>query len=101
MATSSSTEVTHRTERNRYEISVDGTFAGIAAYEVVDGVTVFSHTVIQDAFEGHGLAGTLVDEAIADVVARGGTFAATCPYVEHWLTKHHQHDAGLVDVPQG
>ena len=37
---------------------------------------------------------------IADVVARGGTFAATCSYVEHWLTKHHQHDDALVDVPR-
>lgn len=96
-----STDVTHRNERSRYEISVDGTFAGIAAYEVVDGVTVFTHTVIQDAFEGHGLAGTLVDGAISDVASRGGAFAATCPYVLHWLTKHHEHDAALTSVPEG
>ena len=75
-------------------IAVDNSAAMVELHEVVDGVTVFSHTVIQDAFEGRGLASTLVDEAIADVVARGGTFAATCSYVEHWLTKHHQHDDG-------
>lgn len=92
-------EVTHRPERSRYEIAVDGEFAGIAAYEVVDGVTIFSHTVIQDAFEGRGLAGQLVDGAIAAVVAGGGTFAATCPYVVHWLTKHHDYDDALVAVP--
>lgn len=96
-----SIEVTHRTERSRYEISVDGVFAGIAAYEVVGGVTIFAHTVIQDAFEGRGLAGQLVEGAISDVVAGGGTFAATCPYVVHWLTKHHEHDAALVAVPEG
>ena len=95
------TEITHRPERSRYEITLDGAFAGIAAYEVADGVTIFTHTVIQEAFEGHGLAGVLVDGAIGDVAASGGRFAATCPYVVHWLTKHHQHDAALVAVPAG
>ena len=91
-------EITHRPARSRYEISVDGAFAGIAAYEVADGVTIFSHTVIQDAFEGRGLAGQLVNGAIAAVVADGGTFAATCPYVVHWLTKHHEYDDSLVSL---
>ncbi|PWD51790.1 N-acetyltransferase [Serinibacter arcticus] len=96
-----STDVTHRSERSRYEIRVDDAFAGIAAYEVSGGVTIFTHTVIQDDFEGRGLAGVLVDGAIADVAQRGGAFAATCPYVVHWLTKNHQHDAALTEVPEG
>lgn len=95
------TDVTHRPERSRYEIRVEDTFAGIAAYEVVDGVTIFTHTVIQDAFEGQGLAGVLVDGAIADVAQRGGAISATCPYVLHWLTKNHQHDDALTSVPEG
>ena len=96
-----SIDITHRTERGRYEISVDGVFAGIAAYELVDGITIFNHTVIQDAFEGQGLAGQLVEGAISDVVAGGGSFSATCPYVVHWLTKHHDFDAALGPVPEG
>lgn len=92
-------EVTERSERNRYDLTVDGEFAGIVAYDVVGGVTVFTHTVMQDAFDGQGLASIMVDRAIADVAARGGTVATTCPFVRHWLTKNHQHDAIVVPLP--
>lgn len=93
-------EVVHRPERSRYEIRVGPDTAGIAAYADVDGVTVFTHTVMHEAWDGKGYASVMVDGAIGDVVARGGTFAAICPFVRHWLTKHHQHDAGLVPLPE-
>ncbi|HCX86186.1 MAG TPA: GNAT family N-acetyltransferase [Micrococcales bacterium] len=93
------TEVLLRPERSRYEILVGGRLAGIAAFTEIDGVTVFTHTVVQDEFEGQGYASAMVDGAIADVVARGGRFAAICPYVRHWLTKFHQHDAALAPLP--
>lgn len=93
--------ITHNPERSRYEITIDGTLAGIAAYAEVDGVRVFNHTVVQDGFEGRGIAGQVVEAAVQDTVAGGGTFAATCSYVQHWLTKHHDYDASLVPVPAG
>lgn len=93
-------DVTERPERHRYEITVDGALAGIVAYDVVDGVTVVTHTVMQEAFDGQGLASVMVDRAIADVAARGGTVAATCPFVRHWLTKNHQYDDAVVPLPE-
>lgn len=92
-------EVAERPERQRYDLTVDGEFAGILAYDVIDGVTVFTHTVMQDAFDGQGLASILVELAIADVAGRGGIVAATCPFVRHWLEKNHQHDAVVVPLP--
>lgn len=93
-------EVTERPERYRYEITVDGQLAGIVAYDVVDDVTVMTHTVMQEAFDGQGFASIMVDRAIADVAARGGAVAATCPFVRHWLSKNHQHDAAVVALPE-
>lgn len=84
----------------RYEISLDGEVAGYASYTTVDGVRVFDHTVVDPAFQGRGLAGVLVDRAIADVTAQGGRFAATCSYVVRWLDRHHDYDAALVDPPR-
>lgn len=91
--------MTHAPTRHRYEITVDGEPAGFTSYRRVGDVLVFEHTVIPDSFSGQGLAGTLVDAALADVASGGGHFAATCPYIVHWLSGHHQHDAALVPVP--
>lgn len=83
----------------RYEISRDGDVAGSAAFTMRDGVHVFDHTVVAPSYRGQGLAGDLVEAAIADVVAKGGTFAATCSYVVRWLERHHAYDAARVDPP--
>ncbi|PFG18858.1 hypothetical protein ATL40_0406 [Serinibacter salmoneus] len=91
--------ISHRPERQRYELAIGDEVVGIAAYDVIDGVTVFNHTVVRDAHERHGLAGRLVQAAISDVTGQGGTFAATCSYVQHWLEKNHQFDDALVPVP--
>lgn len=91
--------MTHEADHSRYVITVDGEQAGFTSYRLFDDVLVFQHTVIPDRFAGKGYAGALVDQALGDVAAGGGRFAATCPYIVHWLTKHHQHDAALVPVP--
>lgn len=93
------TAVLHQPDRNRYELIVDGEVAGIAGYRDVDGVRVFIHTVIHEQFEGRGLASVLVRGAIAETVDGGAAFAATCPYVLHWLTKNHDFDGSLVAPP--
>lgn len=94
------TAVTHRPERFRYEIAVDGELAGIVAYDEIDGVTVFTHTVMQEAYDGQGFASIMVDAALAAVASNGGKIAATCPFVRHWLSKNHQHDDAVVPLPE-
>lgn len=94
------TAVVHQADRSRYELVVDGEVAGVAGYrETASGVRVFMHTVIHEQFEGRGLASVLVRGAIADTVESGASFAATCPYVLHWLTKNHDFDDSLVEPP--
>ena len=47
-------------ERSRFEVHVDGRLAGLAQYRLTDpGLIVFTHTEIDDAFEGRGLGSTL------------------------------------------
>lgn len=88
-------QVQHDADRTRYEIVVDDTVAGHVEYRLRDGAIDFTHTEVDDAYQGQGLAGILVRGALDDV--RDTTdlrVIATCPYVSGWLAKHPDY-AGL------
>src|SRR5688572_17180360 len=58
------TEVRNRPEKNRFEITVDGEVAGYTEYRSAQGLRAFVHTVIEERFEGKGLAAELVAYAL-------------------------------------
>ncbi|HUP99003.1 MAG TPA: GNAT family N-acetyltransferase [Aeromicrobium sp.] len=88
-----STEVRHNPDAERYEISVDGEFAGFTeAHPLPDGTVLFPHTLLEPAFEGQGLASKLVAGALDDVRARGLRAKVTCPYILGWLPKHPEYE---------
>jgi hypothetical protein len=89
-------EVRDVTERSRYEILVDGTFAGFTHYRHHGGALVFDHTVIKEQFSGQGLASKLVHATLDDVRARDIRIVPLCEYVAGWLEKHPDY-ADLVD----
>ncbi|MFI6412421.1 GNAT family N-acetyltransferase [Streptomyces sp. NPDC050585] len=80
--------VVHVPDRNRYEIHVGDTSAGLTAYRDRDDRRVFYHTKIDDAFGGRGLAARLVHAALDDVRASGKRIVPVCPYVKKYLEKH-------------
>ena len=61
--------VTHHDRQ--YQITVDGEQAGFADYIEAGEQRIFHHTVIDKAFGGRGLAGTLVGAALDDTRAAG------------------------------
>lgn len=80
--------ITLNADEQRYEIHVDGTFAGFTE-AIADGdVVTFPHTVVFDEFEGQGLASKLVTWALDDVRGRGQKVVATCQYVARFIEKH-------------
>ncbi|MGE9807901.1 MULTISPECIES: GNAT family N-acetyltransferase [unclassified Janibacter] len=81
---------------HRFEITVDDTLAGFASYLDVENQRIFFHTVVFDAFGGQGLAGRLVDVAVAETSDAGLRIVPVCPYVATWLTRHEEY-AGIVD----
>ncbi|WP_028964608.1 bifunctional pirin family protein/GNAT family N-acetyltransferase [Streptomyces thermolilacinus] len=86
--------VVHVPERNRYEIHVGDTSAGLTAYRDRDEQRVFHHTKIEDAYGGRGLAARLVHDALEDVRASGKRIVPVCPYVKKYLAKHE----GYADI---
>jgi uncharacterized protein len=86
-------DVRDNAERSRYEVTVDGTLAGIAHYVATDAGRVFDHTKIEPAFEGKGIGSLLVRGALDDVIERAIPFAATCPFVASYLERHPEYAA--------
>ena len=75
-------------ERTRYTISVDGDIVGKAYYTDESGTRTFTHTEVDDAYTGQGLATQLVSFAVADSRENGIVVEATCPLVSAYLAKH-------------
>jgi uncharacterized protein len=83
--------VTRNDERHRFEATVVGTLAGFAAYRLRDGIIEFTHTEVDDAFEGKGVGSTLVSQALDQVRAEGLDVIATCPFVRGYIERHQEY----------
>ncbi|PPF15053.1 GNAT family N-acetyltransferase [Rathayibacter sp. AY1A7] len=80
-------------ERSRFVIEVGGTPAGFAAYTRQGDEVTLTHTVVDDAWEGHGLGSILSRAAVTTITEAGGTVVPRCPFVAAWLRKHPDVDA--------
>lgn len=83
--------VTNVAAQDRYEITVDGTPAGFAAYTDEGDRRIFHHTEIDPAFGGRGLGGKLVGAALADTAAAGKQIVPTCSFVVAYVAKHPEY----------
>ena len=72
----------------RYEALVGDDVAGFAAYDRSGEVIVFTHTVVEPAFEGKGIGGRLASAALDDVRAHGRSVIAKCPFIAEYIERH-------------
>jgi uncharacterized protein len=84
---------------HRFELSVDGDLAGFAAYHDHAGRRTFTHTEIDDAYEGHGLGSTLVRHVLDDAREHGLEVIPVCPFVRAFLADHLEQYVDLVPEP--
>lgn len=91
--------VTQDAERDRFEAVTDsGEVAGVAAYRTRGDRVIFTHTVVREQFEGHGVGSTLVAHALDAVRDAGAKAVAVCPFVQAFVARHHDWDDILVPV---
>jgi uncharacterized protein len=90
------TDVTDNSERQRYELRVDGELAGFAQYARRGGKIMFVHTEVDDRFEGQGLGSTLAKGALDDVRRRGIPVVPVCPFIAAYIERHPEYN-DLVD----
>ncbi|MCW2773384.1 MAG: hypothetical protein JWN91_1710 [Nocardioides sp.] len=89
----------HNPEASRYEAHLDGQLAGFTEYELTDQLVIFTHTQVEDAYEGHGVGSALARFALDDVRASGTRkVLPLCPFIKGWIEKHPDY-ADLVADP--
>lgn len=80
--------VTRVDDESRYEIRTDGALAGYAEFQLRPGAIRFTHTELDPAFQGQGLAGILAERALTDAAASGEAIVPLCPYIARYLENH-------------
>ncbi|MCB8958413.1 MAG: N-acetyltransferase [Nocardioides sp.] len=79
----------HNPAAHRYEGHIDAELAGFAEYQLTDALVVFTHTEVDDRFEGRGVGSAVVRAALDDVRADGSRqVLPLCPFVKGWIAKH-------------
>jgi uncharacterized protein len=81
-------QVVNNSDQHRYEIRVDGTPVGFAAYEERPGVLTFTHTEIDSAYEGKGLGSVLARSALEGTRTNGQQVVPLCPFITDYIRRH-------------
>jgi len=72
-------------------IAESGVVAGFAAYERHPDHVVFTHTVVDDAFEGRGVGSTLIRGALDAAREEGLRVVPQCPFVQTFIERHAEY----------
>jgi predicted GNAT family acetyltransferase len=75
-------------EKERFEIYLGGALAGFVIYELAPGVITFVHTEVDPNFDGRGLGGRLVSQALETARERGLAVVPLCPFVRRYIQQH-------------
>lgn len=84
-------------QEERFEVSVDGEFAGVADYRQTEDEMIFPRVEVDPRFRGQGVAAKLVRFAL-DRVREDGTrrVVPMCPYVQTFIRRYPEYQ-DLVD----
>lgn len=89
-------ELVHNDGQSRYELRIDGEVAAMAQY-VPDGDAVrFTHTQVNEAYEGQGLGSRLAAFALDDVKRRGMKAVPQCKFIAAYMARHEKEYGSLM-----
>ena len=85
--------------KHRFEILVDDALAGFTAYLPRGEVLVFTHTEVEDRYQGQGVGGALIRGTLDQVRANGGRVVPRCPFMAAFIERHPDYADLVVDAP--
>lgn len=88
-----SPEIVHNADHKRFELVLDGEVIGKTYYRADRERRVFFHTEVDEAHQGKGLAGQLIEAAVTETRDAGFRLVPQCPAVDKWLQKHPEFDS--------
>jgi predicted GNAT family acetyltransferase len=86
----------------RYEAQDGAALAGLAAYLLThNDLIVFTHTEVEDGYEGQGVGSRLAKTALDDARARGLGVVPLCPFIKGWIERHPDYADLVHELPTG
>jgi predicted GNAT family acetyltransferase len=82
----------------RFEVFADDELAGAAYYRMQGEALAFTHTEVDDAYEGEGVGSKLAAEALGEVKERGLDVLPYCEFIRGYIKRHEEY---LELVPEG
>lgn len=74
-------------DESRFELETGGATA-VAAYERAGDTITFTHTVVPEEMQGHGLGGQLIAAALHSARAQGLSVVPRCAFVAAYIDEH-------------
>ncbi|SES43867.1 hypothetical protein SAMN05216199_3667 [Pedococcus cremeus] len=94
------TEIVRNDAENRYEALVDGALAGFAEYALTSQTITFTHTEVDDEYEGQGVGSALAQGALDDAIRRRDRrIKVVCPFIKAWIERHPDYQHLLAETP--
>lgn len=77
-------------DRSRFEAHIGSQLAGVLSYadDEETGERTLQHTVVGEAFGGHGVGSALAAFAIGEAREAARRIVPQCTFVQRWLEKH-------------
>jgi uncharacterized protein len=88
-------QVIDNSKKARFEVSIDGDLAELTYRRRGDRL-ILVHTGVPEELGGRGVAGQLVQAALAKATAEGLTVVPLCPFARSWLERHPDAAAGIL-----
>ena len=85
------TDIAHDQASHRFSTEVDGQ-TGYVEYERAGEVMTITHTIVPPAIGGRGIAGHLVQAALAHAREAGLKVDPRCSYADAWMRRHPEFD---------
>jgi len=79
--------VTHNAAQHRFETTVEG-HVSVVDYRMAGKVMRITHTGVDPAVEGRGIASALVAAALAHARVQGLNVDPQCPYARAYMERH-------------
>jgi uncharacterized protein len=88
--------IQHDTKSQEFTISQDGHTGELAYARPAEGVIDFTHTFVDKALRGQGVADELARAALAFARAQHLKVKTSCKFMAGFVTKHHAEYADLL-----
>jgi predicted GNAT family acetyltransferase len=89
-----SLDVQNDEKNSKFHVDVEGHEAVIEYVKTGDSYNLL-HTFVPEELRGRHLGEDLVRGALDQIKAQGGTFLPSCPFVQAFVKRHPEYQAGV------